>query len=261
MASYNLSRKEITRFHEDGFVIVKALFSKEEMDLLLQKSRHDVYLKENATDLIDRHGRVSKVTLWNHPGSGLYGAFSRCARLVDNVESLLGGEVYHWHSKMMLKEPKVGGAWEWHQDYGYWYNHGCITPDLTSCMIAVDKATKANGCLQVLKGAHKAGRIEHGVAGDQVGADIARVEAMMERYEHVYVELEAGDTLFFHSNLLHTSEANTSDDSRWCLICCYNKRDNSPFKEDCGHPHYTPLEKVHDDDVLRIGREELEVST
>ena len=65
---------------------------------------------------------------------------------------VLGGEVYHYHSKLMLKEPFVGGAWEWHQDYGYWYQNGCLFPWMASCLIALDPATRANGCLQVLKG-------------------------------------------------------------------------------------------------------------
>ncbi len=56
---------------------------------------------------------------------------------------------------MMLKEPFVGGAWEWHQDYGYWYKNGCLLPHMASCLIAVDRATKANGCLQILKGSHE----------------------------------------------------------------------------------------------------------
>ena len=36
--------------------------------------------------------------------------------------------MYHYHSKLMLKEPEVGGAWVWHQDYGYWYQNGCLYP-------------------------------------------------------------------------------------------------------------------------------------
>ena len=49
-------------------------------------------------------------------------------RVVDRIEGFLGGEIYHYNSKMMLKEPRVGGAWEWHQDYGYWYQTGCLYP-------------------------------------------------------------------------------------------------------------------------------------
>ena len=38
------------------------------------------------------------------------------------MQNLLGGdEIYHYHSKLMMKEPKTGGAHIWHQDYGYIY--------------------------------------------------------------------------------------------------------------------------------------------
>ncbi len=37
------------------------------------------------------------------------------------MEALLGGhEIYHYHSKLMMKDPLTGGAFRWHQDYGYW---------------------------------------------------------------------------------------------------------------------------------------------
>ena len=49
----------------------------------------------------------------------------------------------------LLKDAKVGGAWAWHQDYGYWYQNGILFPNLCSVMIAVDKATEENGCMQV----------------------------------------------------------------------------------------------------------------
>jgi len=31
---------------------------------------------------------------------------------------LLGGEVYHYHSKVMMKDAQTGGKQLWHQDYG-----------------------------------------------------------------------------------------------------------------------------------------------
>ena len=95
------------------------------------------------------------------------------------MERLLGGEVYHYHHKLILKEPLTGGAWEWHQDYGYWYNNGCLFPLLASCLIAIDRATGENGCLEVLQGSHLIGRIDHGKVGDQTGADLERVEAAL----------------------------------------------------------------------------------
>ena len=92
------------------------------------------------------------------------------------------------------------------------------------------------------------GRIDHGKTGDQTGADMERVEAALARLELVYVECEPGDAIFFDSNLLHRSDANTADEPRWSLICCYNARRNDPYK-DSRHPRYTPLSKVGDEAV------------
>jgi ectoine hydroxylase-related dioxygenase (phytanoyl-CoA dioxygenase family) len=140
--------------------------------------------------------------------------------------------VCHFHTKLMQKEPGVGGAWEWHQDYGYWYKNQFLFPDqLVSCMVALTSAHRANGCLQVIKGSHKMGRVNHGFAGEQVGADMEMVNHALTTLPHEYIELEPGDALFFHSNLLHRSEANTSDHPRWTIISCYNSLSNPAFND------------------------------
>jgi hypothetical protein len=66
------------------------------------------------------------------------------------------------------------------------------------------------------------------------------------------VEMEPGDTLFFHSNLLHRSDQNLSDNPRWSMICCYNAARNDPYKES-HHPRYTPLHKVPDTAIKAAG--------
>lgn len=36
--------------------------------------------------------------------------------------------------------------------YSYWYKNGCLFPDMLTVFVAIDKCTKANGCLQVSGG-------------------------------------------------------------------------------------------------------------
>jgi ectoine hydroxylase len=242
---HTFSSGELAQYLDTGYLFVPKLFDADEMRILLGYAKRDRALIAGATGRKDATGQVTKLTLWNHAGDDLYGMFSRSPRIVNRMEQLLGGEVYHYHTKMMLKEPLVGGAWEWHQDYGYWYHNGCLFPYLASCLIAVDRATRKNGCLQVLKGSHLMGRIEHGKTGDQTGADMEMVAAALERLDLVYVEAEPGDALFFHCNLLHRSDQNRSPDARWSLICCYNAARNNPYKES-RHPRYSPLAKVSD---------------
>ena len=49
----------------------------------------------------------------------------------------------------MFFQPEKGGAFLWHQDYGYWYQNQCLTPDMGSVFMPVDRCTKENSCLQV----------------------------------------------------------------------------------------------------------------
>lgn len=247
-----LSDEQVCHYRQDGYVLAKGFFDAEEIGLLHRSAKEDNELDRRSFGRADGEGGVVRLSLWNHPGDGIYGMFARCERVVRSAEKLLGGEVYHYHSKMILKDPKVGGAWAWHQDYGYWYQNGVLFPLLTSVFIAVDPCTRANGCLQVLKGSHHAGRVNHVLTGDQAGADRERVDELAKRLELVYVEMDPGDTLFFHSNLLHRSDQNKSDNSRWSMICCYNAARNDPYKES-HHPRYTPLKVVPDSAIKEVG--------
>ena len=110
-----------------------------------------------------------------------------------------------------------------------------------SCFIMLDKATKENGCLKILKGSHKVGRIGHGVSDTpEQTADMERINELKKRHETVSINAEPGDALFFHSNLLHSSDANKSNNSRRTLIVCFNTKSNSPYKK-IAHASYTPL--------------------
>ncbi len=247
-----LTAAQLEAYHRDGYLVGPALFDAEEIGLLHRAAKEDRALDDNAFGRADGAGGSVRLSLWNHPGDDIYGMFARSRRVVDSVGQLLDDEPYHYHSKMIMKQAVTGGAWEWHQDYGYWYENGVLTPNLCSVFIAVDPATRANGCMQVLKGSHHMGRLTHVKIGDQTGADPERVAAACERMELVYVEMAPGDALFFHPNTLHRSDQNRSPNDRWALICCYNARSNSPYKE-ARHPSYTPINVVEDDAIKGAG--------
>jgi len=254
--NFDIGGNEIAQFDSDGYLIVEELFNEIETNLLLNVAKADKQISEIATDRLDAEGATTRLALRNDLDQDVYSAIVRAPRVVDTMEKLLRDEVYHYHHKVMLKEPRVGGAWEWHQDYGYWYSNGCLYPTMASCYVAIDRATRGNGCLQVIRGSHLMGRIEHGeTAGGQTGADMERVEAALQRMEHVYVEMSPGSALFFHSNLLHRSDKNTSENSRWSLIACYNTRGNDPYKSS-HHPNYQPLARGADGDVVTLGEQQ-----
>ena len=252
MPSGPLNDRQVREYQAAGFVLARGFFDAEEIGLLSRAAKEDRELDLHSYGVADGEGGTVRLSLWNHPGDTLYGMFARCESIVDSAEKLLGGEVYHYHSKMIMKDPKVGGAWTWHQDYGYWYHNFVLFPFLCSVSIAVDPATRENGCLQVVPGSHLLGRIDHVLSGDQAGADRERVGEILKRMDVAYVEMEPGDALFFDCNLLHRSDQNRSDKPRWSMICAYNAARNDPYR-DSHQPRYTPLHKVPDSAIKATG--------
>jgi ectoine hydroxylase-related dioxygenase (phytanoyl-CoA dioxygenase family) len=251
--------EQIQQYHKDGYIIIKNFCSKAEVEKMYDTATKDDAMSKNALDLNDQSGKKTKLSLWFTPGNDLFGYLTRSERMINRVAQIIDSEapVCHFHSKLMQKEPKVGGAWEWHQDYGYWYKNQFMFPDqLVSVMVALTPANKQNGCIQVIKGSHKLGRVNHGFAGEQVGADMTMVENALKTMELVYVEIEAGDALFFHSNILHRSEANLSDKPRWSIISCYSAQSNLAYNE-TSTSWKEPIKMVPDEAIMNWEHESL----
>ena len=153
-----------------GFLLLQNWLDAAEVEQMLAIAKADHAFTDAGTDLTDADGNISRLSLrmWELP-EDTYSAFVRHPAIVGPLQQL-HGPMYHFHHKMMLKEPRTGGAWEWHQvrrtlpplprrlgarfdlkasqDFGYWYQQGYMRSDLASCMIACDRASKENGCLK-----------------------------------------------------------------------------------------------------------------
>ncbi len=252
MPYFHLDPQQRQHFEESGFLLVPELFEAEEVRLLSLITEKVIRDDPHRLDRHDAEGRLTLLSLRNELCGDMYSTIVRCERVARTMEGLLNDEVYHYHHKVMIKEPEVGGAWEWHQDYGYWYENGCLRPDMASCMVAITAATKANGCLEVVPGSHRLGRIDHMEQHGQFCADLERVEQICARLGVRDMEINPGDGIFFHSNLLHRSQKNLSSDPRLSVISCFNTKSNDPVKEH-HHPGYSPLDICPDHEVLTSG--------
>lgn len=261
--------EEMRRSYEDtGYILIKGFLDKEELENVRKTVEDTDLFTSKVYGISDGEGGKSRLTLWSHPGNDPTGMLARCEKMAGTAEKLLGGEVYHYHTKLMAKDPRGrGGKHIWHQDYGYWYKNGCLFPDMLSVFLPIDPCRKENGCLQVIEGSQKCGRIDHVLTAGQQQCDQERLQQIRNALPHRYVEMDPGDALFFHCNLLHCSDTNLSDTKRWVLIPCYNKASNNPVKVH-HHPCYTKLHKVPDSAIRECrnytdmtGKEFLDPST
>ena len=229
----NIDSNSLQRYAQDGYVLIENLFNEREVAALVEAVETGRRVADTTRASEDADGRPSKLAIWQDIGDDIWSDVSTCPRIVNTARILLGEELAFFHGKVMLKEARSGGAWEWHQDYGYWYRHqGFAFPHLISAFTALDPATRENGCLQVLRGSHVMGRLEHGSTGTQTGIDNDRLALVEPLFERVHCEMSPGSVLFFHSNLLHSSAPNESDRPRRAFITCYNAVNNPALLTD-----------------------------
>jgi hypothetical protein len=223
-----LDQAQIDAYRRDGFLIVPELFNRAEVDAMLRELDGD-FVGARARDTFDGDGRAARFAIWSELGDDVWGAASTCPRVVDSLRTLMGEEIAFYHGKIIDKQPGSGAAWEWHQDYGYWY-YSFAYPRMGSAWVALDPAMRANGCLRVLRGSHRLGRLEHRGVGDQMGADPKRFAEVAALHEAVDCEVPPGSVIFFDACLLHGSNPNTSTIHRRSFIMCYSAHANCEFR-------------------------------
>lgn len=250
---YRLSDEQITQYYRDGFVLIPGLFDQEEIEPMRQACADDPDVMGNLTHIRDTFGKIYKVTTWTDLGDAYLGVLPRMNRIVNNAELLLGEECYHWHSKILKKDPFDEGTVDWHQDYAFWYHNGCLFPHFTTCTVAITENTKDNGCIQMVRGSHLTTRFDMAQGDQAVFADPKRVKETLKRLDTVYCEMQPGDAMFFHGNALHCSGPNLTGTQRTVIHCHYNAVSNSPFwVEGQEHHQYKPIQKVPDS-IIREG--------
>jgi ectoine hydroxylase-related dioxygenase (phytanoyl-CoA dioxygenase family) len=134
-------------------------------------------------------------------------------RVLDAVESLIGPEILIDGNVVFYKPPRDASYASWHQDsvYSGWH----LTPSV-SAWIALTVSEPANGCMRVIPGSHKQGLLEHDNVQDPnlLNRRGERLRMDVDEAQAVDVVLKPGEMSLHHTNIVHGSNANTSDGPR-----------------------------------------------
>lgn len=257
-----LTTEQVEIYHRDGFLHLPEFFDPQELEPLHASLSADptvggrIHYVHDGNDET-RGDDVNSYRLdyigWYRDGDDWLGTCTRLEGIVECAATLIGEPVYHYHSKLVRK-PNVGsGSLIWHQDFGGWYQDGCLMPDMLTFVGAVTDSDNHSGCLRFLKGSHKMGRVDR-LTGENAYANIQprRLAAMQAQFEEVGAEMRAGDGLFFHGNLVHCSGPNNANYDRWLIELSYNGISNAPVFEGQEHHAVKPME-IAADNALRDG--------
>ena len=138
------------------------------------------------------------------------GRWLMAGKLPSLVGALLGEDVFLYKEKINYKYPG-GAGYAAHQDAPAYKQ---ISRHLTA-LVAVERATVANGCLEFATGRHREGLIgltEDGILSQEAEASL----------DFTPCEMEPGDVAVFSSYIPHRSRPNHSGERRALLYLTYN---------------------------------------
>ena len=132
--------------------------------------------------------------------------------VLDVVEKLLGPDIMLFDVTYIIKEANSPSHVSWHQDLTYW---GLSNDEQVSMWLALSPATEVSGCMRMVPGSHKQGKIEHTDIDDQTNVLFRgqSVEGVAED-QAVLCPLQPGEASFHHGWTLHASMPNNSDERR-----------------------------------------------
>jgi ectoine hydroxylase-related dioxygenase (phytanoyl-CoA dioxygenase family) len=218
-----LTREQLDFYHENGYVLVEGLLSREEAAAFRQECHA-------LMERLSNQGRNVEAT-WGSAREGVAGAAQTQLLHCHNVQfysaaftkliaderftgvaaQIIGSEnVQLHHNKMFIKPPEKGSPFPLHQDYPYF-------PHERHTMIAgifhFDDAPEEKGCVRVVPGSHLLGPVEHQEKG---GWHLPFEQYPLE--SSVPCPAKAGDVLFFSYLTIHGSGINVSNEARTTLL-------------------------------------------
>lgn len=209
-------------FREDGFLILRKVFSTETVSTL-QKEASRIQTLEG---LIHDDNFRCRFQSHSESGESLFDALdpvtdlsesikctARDAKIIDAVSELLGERAHLFKDKLIYKAPQAKG-YSLHQDFISWKG---FPETFTTVVVALDHSHKGNGCIHAYRGSHKKGYLSQ---RDGDYHDLP--SSLFDANALVHFELDPGDIAIFGCFLVHGSPPNRTEDYRRQLYLSYN---------------------------------------
>jgi len=260
----HLTEEQLNKFDQEGYLFFPSLFSKEEVGYLnsavpdLYKIRAEYNFREKGTDVV-------RTNFAAHMYSEPFAKLARHPRMIQPVEDLLKEKLYMHQFKINGKMAFEGDVWQWHQDYGTWFNDDLMpTSRAMNVAIFLNDVTEFNGPLIFIPGSHKKGVIDAGHDTSTTSYPLWTInnEIITKLVDRagglnggiVSPKGPAGSMILFHSCLVHASSNNLSPFNRisvYLSLCAVsNHIRRYKRKEYIAHRDFTPIECLPDDCLI-----------
>jgi ectoine hydroxylase-related dioxygenase (phytanoyl-CoA dioxygenase family) len=222
-----LSQKQVERFHRDGYLVVRGLYSGDEIRQVSEwtdevanfpeePGKTMMYFETSSRDGARILCRVENFVPF-HEG---FRKLITTRRLQQAVSELLGEPAVLFKDKINFKLPGGDGFKE-HQDVQAGWDEFA---DLhVTAMVAIDETNEANGSLEMIPGLHRRGLL------GRKWEPLTDEDTNHAVYQPVHCK--PGDAVFFDSYAPHRSRPNRTDRARRVLYITYNRASAGDSRE------------------------------
>jgi len=267
-----VTRALIEQYERDGFLVLRDLFSAEEIANLqaeLDRLRIAMGAEERPEVISERGTRQVRSIFRAHELSMVFGKLAADRRLAGLASYLLGDDVYIHQSRLNYKPGFHGKEFYWHSDFETWHvEDGMPLPRALSISVALTDNTPHNGPLLVIPGSHKHYVVCEGetppdnyqmsLQAQEIGVPSdENLERLAKEGGLVDTAGPAGSVLIFDSNLMHGSNSNITHLPRSNAFFVYNAVSNAleaPYCRQMPRPefiatrrNFTPLTLLDND--------------
>ncbi|CAL2038641.1 hypothetical protein CAEBREN_03402 [Caenorhabditis brenneri] len=238
-----LSAEQRQFYEKNGYLLIRNCVPQYELNRFRQRFQDicekKVKAPENMTVMKDisiaksefKDGEKAITKIQDFADDPVLFEYCKYPGVVDVVKDLIGNPkstVMAMHTMLINKPPdngKLTSRHPMHQDLQYFPFRPA---DFICCAwTAMEKITRANGCLVVVPGTHKGVLLPHEYPKWEGGVNKAYhgIQDYDPSNPRIHVEMEAGDTVFFHPILIHGSGANRTEGFRKAISCHYANDD------------------------------------
>ena len=209
-------------FHNDGFVVVPALFTPQQLtaiEVQLDRYIKDIVPTLEVGDVFYETSSTSIKSLFRLQRMSFFARLGADERLLEIVHAIFTeGEVLLDDVGFFGKAARDGSVTPPHQDNGFSFWE---PPHVLKASLALDPATLENGVMVCQKGSHKLGVLPHKPSGVEGFSQTMVEPADRDRYPEVPCLMQSGDLTVHHTDTVHRSETNPTDQSRRMLSMVY----------------------------------------
>jgi ectoine hydroxylase len=201
-----LTAAQAAHMHEHGYVVLPALFSASEVDVI--RNAIPPLLARGGREVVgeDDDPSMPKMVFGAHAGDDVFRRLASHPRVVEPAEEILGERAHLFQSRLNVKQPFRATGWPWHQDFNQWHRQdGMVTPRAVVAGVFIDDVNACNGPLMVIPGSQKRGHI---INAESMDLDESVVQEAAEEAGIVPLMGPPGTVVLFDCLIIHGSAAN-----------------------------------------------------